>query len=346
MHGSIIVFVCWTLWTLNLASCVVEDAVIGGDTAQTEGDAAQGRDSGPPPEPSISSDAPDEPGTPDPSADPDMPEATGASNEPTSTGEPSADGGCPEAVFLDVASSPGAGPGYPAPRLDVTCTADTLRVESNGIPHYTFVQITPNALVENDHVWEVPLHPELADRSTEVPLLGTAGFTVNGQPFFGPNEAAQPAAQAFGDPVYNGIMDECLGHTAFAYHYHALSVRCLNGSSLTSEPWLNPAPPADEPSPVLGFALDGFPIYGPMGCAGGDCSEVVEYLSGWEMVGNPTTNAWDNYEYVPKADFRYLDECNGHFGPAGDYHYHATAAFPYIIGCYMGTPADGGDGRP
>jgi len=41
-----------------------------------------------------------------------------------------------------------------------------------------------------------------------------------------------------------------------------------------------------------------------------------------------------------------LDECHGHVGPAPDangatttvYHYHTTEAFPYVLGCFRGTP--------
>ncbi len=39
-----------------------------------------------------------------------------------------------------------------------------------------------------------------------------------------------------------------------------------------------------------------------------------------------------------------LDECNGQVGPEGDYHYHATETFPYILGCYNGAPTPNGGG--
>lgn len=63
------------------------------------------------------------------------------------------------------------------------------------------------------------------------------------------------------------------------------------------------------------YALDGFGIYGPQGEGG---------------------------RVMTNAD---LDECHGHeHSVAGDtgkiatrYHYHATAEFPYLVGCYKGT---------
>lgn len=61
-------------------------------------------------------------------------------------------------------------------------------------------------------------------------------------------------------------------------------------------------------SGIFGWSLDGFPVHGPQGVGG----------------AAPTD----------------LDECNGHVHPGEDkdrYHYHVTAKFPYIIGCYRGV---------
>lgn len=264
---------------------------------------------------------------------------------------PTSTEGCWEAAtLLDVTSGPGAGASYAAPELAGWCEDDVFVVESNSIPHYTFVATTPNALVEADQHWEIPRNPVVAANPTEIPLLGQVGFAVNGLPFFGPNEAAQPASSAWGDPIYNGITDGCLGHTAFEYHYHALVQKCLVASGLTETPWTNADPAADEVSPVIGWALDGFPIYGPQGCADAACTSVVEYVSGYDQIADPTQDAWDAYAWSASVDTTRLDECNGHTGPEGDYHYHATEGFPYILGCYTGTPGtevgladDGGD---
>lgn len=57
----------------------------------------------------------------------------------------------------------------------------------------------------------------------------------------------------------------------------------------------------------IAYALDGFPLYGLT-----------------EADGSPVTD---------------LDELNGHFGPDGSYHYHATKTFPYINGGLRGVVA-------
>ena len=251
------------------------------------------------------------------------------------------DGSCDEATsLLDVSAGPGAGMGYAAPSLAGGCTDDTFVVESNSMPHFTFVSMTPNALEESDNVWEIPLHPAEAAATSDIPLLGQVAFTVTGLPIFGPNEAEFP--DPYGDPVYNGITDGCFGHTAFEYHAHALEERCLTDDGLVSEPWTVAEPSAAEPSPIIAWALDGFPIYGPRGCLDDDCSDVVTFTSGYVQTGDPSTYAWDNHRYEASADPTVLDACNGRVGPDGTYRYHATDTFPYVLGCYRGTPVDAG----
>jgi hypothetical protein len=130
----------------------------------------------------------------------------------------------------------------------------------------------------------------------------------------------------FGDPVFNSILDICGGHTALEYHHHALVQRCF-------------APQVGDGarSPVLGYAFDGFPIYGPYGCLDKDCARVVKFLSSWERLRDPNVFAWDAYQYVKKDGAEYLDACNGRVEPDGTYGYHITETWPYIVGCYAGA---------
>ncbi len=263
-------------------------------------------------------------------------QATGSSTSTTSGGT-GGTSSCP--AFLDLANAPGAGSAYAKPTLSVTCDADYMYVASNGIPPYTFVQTTPNALFEHDTTYKVPLHPVAAASTTKLSLLGSTGVAVDGMPFYGPNEAATPANQAYGDPVYNGLLDECTGHTSpQEYHYHALTPKCLVQSGVVATPWDNPNLPSTEASPVLAYAFDGFAVYGPYECSDSACSQVVEEKSSYVKTGDPTTNAWSAYTYTANQGTDYLDACNGHVGSKGFYHYHATSGFPYINGCYQGTP--------
>jgi len=280
---------------------------------------------------------------------------TGAGVAPTEAPAPSVPGDsalptlgeCPSLVFPDLSGSIGAGEEYAMPDVVVECTDTELVVTSNGMPSYTFEPLTPNALTEQAWVWKVPLKPTLAANTTSiVDVLGTLGFTTTGLPIYGPTEGPQPATEAFGDPIYNGILDTCGGHTGrdADYHNHALyaDVYC----NLTS-------------SFIIGYALDGFPIYNSVGCLDVDCTQTAQFVSGYDMTGDPTSYAWKAYTYDSTGKTNVLDECNGRIGPDGTYRYHATDAFPYIIGCFAGTsttqsgnaaanmpPMGGGGGNP
>jgi hypothetical protein len=133
----------------------------------------------------------------------------------------------------------------------------------------------------------------------------------------------------FGDPVYNAIVDFCKGHTGPQgdYHYHALVQECLAQAALEG-----------VPSPIIGYALDGFPIYGPNGCLDAACTQVATFSSSWQQTGDPSELAWERHAFTPSSDPTKLDQCNGRIGPDGSYAYYATATFPYTIGCYHGVP--------
>ncbi len=248
---------------------------------------------------------------------------TTTASGPTTTAPAS---GCPTALFPDLSGAAGAGAGYAKPSVQVSCSATELLVTSNGMPSYTFTPKTPNPLGTQSWSWHVPLHPTLAATNTSiVNRLGTLGFTVTGLPIYGPTEGPVPSTEAYGDPVYNGILDTCKGHTGpnKEYHNHAL----LDSSSC-----------GFGVSPVLGYALDGFPIYGPRGCLDAACTQVVTFTSGYELTGNPKTYSWKAYTYVAKSDPTVLDACNGRTLPDGTYAYVATSTFPYTFGCFRGTP--------
>ncbi len=274
----------------------------------------------------------------------------GASCGPVPGGGPGGNGGggttttpgddavpCPDSVdFPDLSDTPGAGSGYAAPDVTVSCTETLLNVSSNGMISYEFDQKTPNALAEQAWNWSVPLEPTVAATPTSIlNTLGTLGFTVTGLPIYGPTEGPFPPAEAFGDPEYNGILDSCGGHTGPASEYHDHAVISTSDCGF-------------EASPIVGYALDGFPIYGPNGCLDLACENVVEMTSGYEQTGNPTSNAWTAYTYVGGSEPGMLDECNGTYGPDGTYRYHATSGFPYTFGCFKGTPVtqSGSAGAP
>lgn len=278
---------------------------------------------------------------------------------------------CPEAVknsFYDV--SKGAGPGGKyrmKPRLSVRCTEDEIIIDANAIPTFTMNNTTPNPLRPVRLHHKIPLNPKLAETVTPIAnekgeaLLGDLGVTVTGIPIYGPTEATKPADEIYGSAVYNCLLamkDDslcapgkttkrgCGAHTGpQAYHYHYIEESCFQGErSLIAKPW---ELEVDEKkaSGIVGYALDGFPIYGMYEHRGGDLQKpVIKLQSSYEKISGKSqeTYAFLAFKYEEKQDKElYMDECNGHTHMVDgklQYHYHATEGFPYIIGCFKGTP--------
>ena len=253
---------------------------------------------------------------------------------------------CPTTNFPDLSQSVGAGEGYAKPTIAVACSKTELKVSSNGMISFPFEQKTPNSLTSQEWNWSVPLNPTKAKTVTSIRnVLGTLGFTVSGLPIYGPTEGQQPAAQAFGDPVYNKILDTCGGHTGPSREYHHHAITLVEQCNLSKQS-------------ILGYALDGFPIYTTLGCLDKKCTKSTLMKSGYIKTGNPVSNTWDAYTYKASKSTSVLDACNGRTQPDGTYGYHATTDFPYIIGCFTGTatlskgraggpmPPMGGPGKP
>jgi hypothetical protein len=178
--------------------------------------------------------------------------------------------------------------------VKVEVTDDLFIVHSNGVPDHETGHFpsrdNPNAIREQNYTFRIPRNPRRAEQVTKLPM-GPIGVAINGVPFYNPyNAEGQDAAK-------NEVFDRCCGHPdpRGRYHYHIFP-KCVHSSFETK---------TREHSPLLGYAFDGYGIYGPFG---------------------------DNGK--APAD---LDECNGRADEQRGYHYHVTDKFPYILGGYRGV---------
>ena len=252
---------------------------------------------------------------------------------------------CPGAAYLlNPANGPGPGVGDVAPSLGTACSDGRFVISSNGLPPWSYQPKAADELVPVAHTWTLPRVPKVAAQPTPLPRFGAVGISVTGLPIYGPNDGPEPVSEAYGDPLYNLRVDDCLGHSsAEGYHLHALDERCHSSEGLVAEPWrLVPRDPS-LPSPVIGFALDGFPIYGPSECVDAACSATRLMKSGYvQKAGQrPRTEAALAFEWHAHPDDpASLDECNGHASDDANfpYHYHSTEGWPYVAGCLRGTP--------
>lgn len=104
--------------------------------------------------------------------------------------------------------------------------------------------------------------------------------------------------------------------------------------------------PTGDGSPVIGFAADGFPIYGSY-IMDSDTGNYRKVTSGYTLKSGSrgtqsSTNPGGTYTGLYEADWEWtdagdLDACNG-MTYQGQYGYYVTDAYPFIINCFKGQP--------
>jgi len=197
--------------------------------------------------------------------------------------------------------------------VSVSLDGDNVVLRANGVPDHKSVYFPTSdsryeayngsnksfssngfQIIQQQLTFRIPVNPKAASTHASTPL-GPIGIAVNGVPIFNQyNGQNRPLT------VEINSFDQYNGHPQMTgqYHYHVepLGITQKNGSSS-----------------LIGFLLDGFPVYGPI----------------------------ENGKRITNAD---LDELHGHTGatvdyPNGIYHYHITAEDPYINGAgFYGTP--------
>jgi hypothetical protein len=162
----------------------------------------------------------------------------------------------------------------------------------------TFTGVTfnknPNTIAAQNYTFKIPLNPTKASTNTATPL-GPIGVALNGVAFY--NQYAGP-----NQPLTNEItsFDKYYGHPQQSgqYHYH------VEPLYLTTVKYTK--------SSLLGFLLDGFPVYGP--------------VENGVTVQNSLLDAYHGHTTVT-VDY-----------PNGIYHYHITDVDPYLNGSgFYGT---------
>lgn len=178
----------------------------------------------------------------------------------------------------------------------------------------------PNRIVVATETFRIPLDPVINATATDT-ALGTVGVAVNGIPIYNPFEDQNETAAT------GRIFSGCCGHPQLAgvYHYHKYPtcLRLLKGDVWESEKdkcdEIDTLVAAGGHSPLIGFALDGWPVYGPVGWK--DTNRVSKLL---ERSYTGANDAAGNPSYVASSGD--LDDCNGLVSPTpeypeGIYHY-------------------------
>ncbi|MCL9782897.1 YHYH protein [Vibrio sp. S4M6] len=234
--------------------------------------------------------------------------------------------------------------------LTISVDGDKCSFQSNAIPNHAYNdgdRSFPNQVTAQNQKFQVTTNPKFAPSPTPISLRTDNAVFLNGV------KVDLLAAGCYGvgngkigcfnmdqkwryDPAATYSDFKTDSHNAHAqpdgtYHYHATpNALFVNNNS--------------QVSPVIGFAADGFPIYGPYFQ---NNSLIREAKSSYQLKkgvrpsgsGNPGGQYDGTYrdDYVFVSGSGDLDECNG-MTLNGQYGYYVTSGYPYVINCFKGTP--------
>ncbi|MCB0763225.1 MAG: YHYH protein [Flavobacteriales bacterium] len=282
----------------------------------------------------------------------------------------------------------------------VDYSADWVYMHTHGIPAYItgpFLDGNPSLATDQDAIFRIPRDPVQNTGTPAATTPGNIGVFINGVALFdyrdgvawntntnalcgGPGNPPCPGGmgttQAWNRdavPAERAGFDCAKAHPAMGnYHHHQNPsafnldlVEVSNICDLYASDGLY-AIDAAQHSPLLGFAYDGFPIYGAYGHANADGSGGItrirsgyqlrditvrtHHADGTDVADGPAVSTTyplgyfrEDYEFIAHSEPYYLDVHNGRYCvtpeyPDGTYAYFCTvdenwnSAYPYIIG--------------
>jgi hypothetical protein len=244
-----------------------------------------------------------------------------------------------------------------------TCSSTTRTMTSNRLPNHTvgtFPNVgNPNAITaQSGPTFSAKLVPVTA---TTNQILNVPGYALNGVKFEPTTAGACPSnitstancnlamssdiwrIEALGQTAFNFGVDVHNAHVqpTGEYHYHGLPEGILTNAGASS---------TNMKMVILGFAADGYPIYGRYGyTTATDATSALKVIRGSYAMDTVADANRPSLTLVPMgafvSDWNYSagsGDLDGRFGvtpefPNGIYHYYATDSYPYLPRCLKGT---------
>ncbi|MEX0286694.1 MAG: YHYH protein [Paracoccaceae bacterium] len=232
--------------------------------------------------------------------------------------------------------------------VDISQSGNSIRIKSNGVPTHPVGAFpnrgNPHAISRQRYNFKVAANPRKAAR-TNASLRTLFGVGLNGVPFdpgagefWQGNPRGGWQYEALGGAVPLGL-DANYAHVqpGGIYHYHGLPTGLMSQLGWS----------ASKPSPLIGYAADGFPVYAITANISGRVKKMrssYRLKSGSRPGGSAPSGRYDgtfvqDYQYVAGAGD--LDECNGATVrtaeyPNGTYAYFLSETFPVIPRCFKG----------
>ena len=268
---------------------------------------------------------------------------------------------------------------------------DFVYVTTEGVPSYPtgpFLDGNPSQAQAQGAIYKIPLNPQPNNGNPTSTTMGTIGIFINGTSLYdyrdgfawnpntnalcgGPGNPPCPGGPAASMdwnrdaiPAEMDGFDCSKGHPAMGqYHHHQnpsafdLDLNVVSSiCNLYDAEGLYAIDPSAH-SPLIGYAYDGYPIYGAYGYANQDGSGgIVRIKSSYQLqnlssrTNGPAINTTyflgyfrEDYEYVSQSGEDFLDEHNGRVCvtpeyPNGTYAYFCTvdenhnSYYPYAVG--------------
>ncbi len=275
----------------------------------------------------------------------------------------------------------------------VNYSSTSVYIATNGIPAYAtgpFKDGNPSLATSQNAIFKLPLSP--ADKTgTKTPTTaGNIGIFVNGVALFdyrdgvmwnttsnnicgGPGNPMCPGGPSYSSPWNRDAVpaekrgfDCAKAHPAMGNYHHHQNPSAFNLDKLLASDICDSFPSdglyvidSASHSPLIGFAYDGYPIYGAYGFKNVDGTGGIVRIKSSYKLSSATTrtngpavnttyfNGYFREDYIYTATTAatpdFLDEHNGRFCvtpeyPQGTYCYFATvdenwnSAYPYVVG--------------
>ena len=235
--------------------------------------------------------------------------------------------------------------------VNISMDGKTCMISSNSIPNHSFADATnsfTNTVKQINAEYRITSEPAHAAQTTPLSLTLDNGVFLNGVKLdliaagcFGVNDGNKGCSDMSQewryDPMSSNAKHRTDSHNAHAqadgtYHYHG------DPNALFTQY------PLSE-SPVIGFAADGYPIFGSY--IKDSNGAIRKASSSYELRAGarPTSQGSPegSYDGTYRDDYQFsdgagdLDECNG-MTHSGVYGYYVTDAFPWVLNCFKGTP--------
>lgn len=236
-------------------------------------------------------------------------------------------------------------------------TGTDAYITTSGVPSYNIGpwKANPNVATDQNKVWKITLNPTKNNGTLTNTPLGTMGIWSNGVGAYNPKDGFAWVNGAFAGGQANATskvrnayfyeavsFDACLGHADAkgSYHNH-VNPKCLYDATAST-----------KHSPIIGYALDGFPIYGAYAYTNTNGTGAIKRMTSSYTLPTPTRTdpsvtqvlaggLLDDYVYG--AGSGDLDEHNGRTCitpeyPNGTYAYFVTIeadgtpVYPYVLG--------------